>query len=63
MPLYEYECKKCQSRLERLQSMNDDSLAVCPICKIEMKRQVGITSFRLKGSGWYKDGYQKQPSK
>ena len=26
-----------------------------------MKRQVGLSSFQLKGGGWYKDGYTKKP--
>jgi len=26
-----------------------------------MKRKVGLSSFQLKGGGWYKDGYTKKP--
>ena len=63
MPLYDYECPKCKSRIEKLQNINDDTLIVCSICNTEMKRQIGVTSFRLKGGGWYKDGYQKRATK
>ena len=28
-----------------------------------MKRKVGLSSFQLKGGGWYKDGYTKKPEK
>lgn len=63
MPLYDYECPKCKSRIEKLQNINDDTLIICSVCGTEMKRQIGVTSFRLKGGGWYKDGYQKRTTK
>ena len=34
----------------------------CPECEKEtMKRKIGLSSFQLKGGGWYKDGYTKKP--
>ena len=46
-------------------SMNKGSSEIvltCPECEKEtMKRQVGLSSFQLKGGGWYKDGYTKKP--
>lgn len=30
MPIYEYECKNCGYRLEKLQKVNDKPLKTCP---------------------------------
>ncbi|MBI4126349.1 MAG: zinc ribbon domain-containing protein [Deltaproteobacteria bacterium] len=57
MPMYEYECQKCHQSFEVLQKMSDEPKAPCPACGGEGKRLVSQTSFALKGSGWYKDGY------
>ena len=32
MPLYEYDCKTCGARFERLQSFADREAVVCPVC-------------------------------
>ena len=29
----------------------------CPICNNTAKRIISLSSFELKGGGWYKDGY------
>lgn len=36
-----------------------DMADVCPMCGGYASRQIGRTSFVLKGSGWAKDGYSK----
>ena len=58
MPLYEYECSKCSHSWELIQRMSDAPPKTCPECR---SRKVGKlmsrTSFVLKGSGWYADGY------
>lgn len=33
MPLYEYECRSCNHRLEELQKVDDKPLKLCPECK------------------------------
>ena len=58
MPMYEYVCKECKTEKEELQNYNDPA-PKCEKCKKEMKRIISRTDFHLKGSGWYKDGYQK----
>lgn len=64
MPIYEYYCEKCDCHVERLQKVGDqppecptnrDKNDPCNLLKIMSK-----SSFRLKGEGWYKDGYQKK---
>lgn len=57
MPLYEYECK-CGNTFEELQKV-DAEPPDCPKCNRMAKRKISLTSFELKGSGWYKDGYAR----
>lgn len=61
MPIYEYECEVCNIRVEARQGFNDppptkecekDEGEKCKLHKVISK-----SSFALKGSGWYKDGY------
>lgn len=64
MPIYEYECKSCGHRLEKLQRMNDPALTDCPACnQSALKRLVSAVSFRLKGSGWYETDFKKGDKK
>src|SRR5689334_11464928 len=58
MPLYEYACDKCGHQFEARQRISEDPLKTCPACKADaLERLVSKTSFTLKGSGWYADGY------
>lgn len=58
MPIYEYECSSCGHSLEAIQKIADAVLENCPECKKDsLKKLQSLTSFQLKGSGWYKDGY------
>ena len=64
MPLYEYACEACGHHLEAQQKMADAALCTCPSCgKDELQRLISATSFVLKGSGWYKDGYSGKTGK
>lgn len=61
MLTYEYECKKCEYRFEAEQKISEAPLKRCVRegCSGEVKRLIPrSTSFVLKGSGWYKDGYK-----
>lgn len=57
MPVYEYQCQACQDVIEIQQSMSDKPLTTCPACSGVMKKIISLTSFTLKGGGWYSDGY------
>lgn len=58
MPNYEYRCQSCGKELEVFQRIVDPPLKDCPTCsKPMLERLISLTSFQLKGSGWYKDGY------
>ncbi|MBL4573177.1 MAG: zinc ribbon domain-containing protein [Gammaproteobacteria bacterium] len=65
MPIYEYQCTKCEHKLEALQKMSDNALLDCPACgKPSLVKLISAVSFRLKGGGWYetdfKTGNKKQ---
>lgn len=61
MPVYEYECKKCDKVFEVQQKMNDAPLSGCPECLSPVKKLISLNSFQLKGGGWYADGYSSPP--
>jgi len=57
MPVYEYECKECDRVFEVQQKMADKPLTNCPECQAPVKKLMSMSSFQLKGGGWYADGY------
>ena len=60
MPIYEYQCRECSHRLEKLQKMNDAPLTQCPECGTEsLTKLVSAAGFRLKGGGWYETDFKK----
>ena len=57
MPIYEYLCSECDERFQKLMKISQ-AAPDCPSCSGEdVKKQISIGSFVLKGGGWYKDGY------
>ncbi len=64
MPIYEYECAKCQAEFEVEQRISDDPIKMCPKCRSKrVKRLISKTSFVLKGGGWYSDLYSSSGGK
>lgn len=63
MPRYEFSCIKCDSRIELVKSIHDESLPVCcePGCdgNVTMERIISASNFHLKGLGWAAEGYSK----
>lgn len=57
MPIYEYSCKSCGKNFECMQKITEPPIAPCPKCGATADRTISLTSFTLKGGGWYKDGY------
>jgi len=60
--IYEYQCTKCNEIKEffvrNTETFPEPPLHFSGICDAEpMIRIISKTSFQLKGSGWYKDGY------
>ncbi|WP_252108738.1 MULTISPECIES: zinc ribbon domain-containing protein [unclassified Halomonas] len=59
MPIYEYECKACGHRMEKLQKISADPLTHCPACaQDELSRLVSAAGFRLAGGGWYETDFK-----
>jgi putative FmdB family regulatory protein len=59
MPIYEYQCLKCDHHLEALQKISDKPLRECPECgRHTLKRLMSAPLFRLAGSGWYETDFK-----
>lgn len=61
MPIYEYECDKCENVMEKWHSINDSSPDKCE-CGGNLTKIISRTTFHLKGSGWYVTDYCKRNS-
>jgi putative FmdB family regulatory protein len=62
MPIYEYKCQKCGKQFEAFQGISDPELKSCKFCKGKVHKMVSLSSFSLKGSGWYVTDYKgKKP--
>jgi putative FmdB family regulatory protein len=57
MPIYEYKCRKCGKQYELFQNMTDPVAKTCKFCKGPVSKLISMTSFHLKGSGWYATDY------
>lgn len=64
MPTYDYNCIKCDEKLEILQKITDEPLTTCPKCGAEnsLKRGFGGgIGLNFTGSGYYITDYVNQP--
>ena len=57
MPIYEFECRKCKTKLEVLQKMNDKPPVKCQKCGGRLERLHSAPAIQFKGSGWYVTDY------
>src|SRR3954469_724860 len=62
MPLYEYECKKCHHRFERIVKFSDKPMKKCPDCGGPVEQMISAPAVQFKGSGWYVTDYAKKSS-
>ena len=62
MPLYEYQCKKCGHRFEKLQKFSDKPVKKCPECGGVVEQTISAPAVQFKGSGWYVTDYAKKGS-
>jgi putative FmdB family regulatory protein len=62
MPLYEYECKKCRHRFERIQTFAARHTKKCPECGGPIEQMISAPAVQFKGSGWYVTDYAKKSS-
>lgn len=60
MPLYEYQCKKCGHRFEKIQKFSDPLVKKCPKCGGAVEQVISAPAVQFKGSGWYVTDYAKK---
>src|SRR5271167_3666418 len=60
MPLYEYECKKCGHRFEKIQLYSDKMVKKCPECGGQVEQMISAPAVQFKGTGWYVTDYAKK---
>ena len=60
MPLYEYECKKCHHRFEKIQKFSDKMVKTCPDCGGPVEQTISAPAVQFKGSGFYVTDYPKK---
>jgi len=69
MPIYEYECSKCEHQEEHLvSSTHGREIFYCPNCAknnkaVRLNKLISVSNFRLKGGGWAEDGYSNKQAK
>ena len=65
MPIYEYECEKCNTTFEAMQSVSSKPLKKCNKsgCKGKVHRLVSASGFIFKGSGWFTSEYPSDARK
>lgn len=64
MPIYEYKCKSCEHKFDKIQKISDDPLRDCPDCgEPELVKLISAAGFRLKGTGWYETDFKNSSSK
>ena len=57
MPLYEYQCKKCKHKFEKIQKFSDPSIRKCPECGSPVEKVMHAPAVQFKGTGWYVTDY------
>jgi len=63
MPIYEYKCEKCKEKFEVFQGITDGEVKTCKFCGGPVNKLISLSSFHLKGTGWYVTDYGgKKPS-
>ncbi len=63
MPIYEYQCTKCNDRTEVIQKFTDPPYAACAKCGGEVRKLASAPAIQFKGSGFYKTDYASAASK
>lgn len=60
MPIYEYQCKKCKHRFEKIQKFSDAPVKKCPECGGQVEQLLSSPAVQFKGSGWYVTDYARK---
>ena len=63
MPIYEYQCKKCHHRFEKIhQKFSDERVKKCPQCGGPVEQLLSAPAVQFKGSGFYQTDYARKDS-
>jgi putative FmdB family regulatory protein len=62
LPLYEYRCRKCGKRVEKIQKFSDKPLRTCEFCRGKLEQLISPPAIQFKGSGWYVTDYARKSS-
>jgi putative FmdB family regulatory protein len=57
MPIYEYKCHNCGREFEVFQGASDLPVEVCKYCGGPVLKLMSLSTFHLKGNGWYATDY------
>jgi len=57
VPLYEYQCKKCKHKFEKIQKFSDRPIRKCPECGGSVEKIQHAPAVQFKGTGWYVTDY------
>jgi putative FmdB family regulatory protein len=57
VPLYEYQCKKCKHKFEKIQKFSDRPIKKCPECGNPVEKVMHAPNVQFKGTGWYVTDY------
>jgi putative FmdB family regulatory protein len=60
VPIYEYQCKKCKHRFEKIQKFSDAPVKKCPECGGPVEQLLSSPAVQFKGSGWYVTDYARK---
>ena len=60
MPIYEYQCLKCEFHFEKLQKLSDPPASKCPKCGGKVAQLMSAPAVQFKGTGWYVTDYARK---
>ena len=63
MPIFEYRCKACGEEMDYFHRSRNEPKPVCQKCGEDaLERLISLSSFQLKGGGWYVSDYKGKNS-
>lgn len=63
MPIYEYQCTRCNNKFEVFHRIEEEANPACPKCLGQARKIMSPTNFILKGSGFYVNDYPSESRK
>ena len=60
MPIYEYECKKCHHRFEKIRKFSDPAIKKCPQCGGPVEQLLHAPAVQFKGTRRNETDYAKK---